>query len=622
MNTAEEGGGAGTQEEVQIPRSTQYYVLNREKEIQKKRERYNSDPEVIRKREEREAKEAAKEAEKEAKKAEREKRNQEKLAQVLKATEGARDQPKIKNSPTYIRMSTPAYVPLEAFEQLQKMVYELTFKLMDGMMETNKLIRRISVLEERLSIEHIDIPQNEIVQTVIEPQNEIVQTVIEPHNDPKRVGFDLEELIHNAVAALSSDIKCYRENDIRTLLNDTTLNGVDHLFMKDKKIILIQDKWHESNTAQKQVSQFMQGIKRIKDRMASNNILYDDFTLIWASKHCPTKGSLDILTENNVYIFNCPTTIYDLARIIVQQVAAEFDVNPISGMLTIPVIKLQEKTLPKSSLKVTYDCSAEGLTAILEMTSFIEKELVQKIYGHIDKLMTREVVNYHSIINSSFPKTLDDWTSGKFSKVDFNKLLHSLATIDSHDPAKCIFHIKSLDYFTVYCKMRYISTLLADIALLYMNKRNTLIDNKSEWAKGLPTLKCKPEPMTEGQYIEYLRYLNEYCYASLQSFLYNCIKDNPGKYVTFQEILRAYRQWYSDEGSSSGAKRYNDNDLRKHVIACYGEPVIIGNQECFKDIIVFECKEDADKFDGINTKYRLPLHLNLEKEYEIRYTLI
>ena len=50
MNTAEEGGGAGTQEEVQIPRSTQYYVLNREKEIQKKRERYNSDPEVIRKR--------------------------------------------------------------------------------------------------------------------------------------------------------------------------------------------------------------------------------------------------------------------------------------------------------------------------------------------------------------------------------------------------------------------------------------------------------------------------------------------------------------------------------------------------------------------------------------------
>ncbi len=97
MSATEQGGGAG--DEVDIPRSTKYYILNREKEVQKKRERYNSDPEVIRKREEREAKKAAKEAEKEAKRIEREKRNQEKLAQVLKMSQTARAQPKNENSP-------------------------------------------------------------------------------------------------------------------------------------------------------------------------------------------------------------------------------------------------------------------------------------------------------------------------------------------------------------------------------------------------------------------------------------------------------------------------------------------------------------------------------------------
>lgn len=57
-------GGAG----VELDRHALYYYLHAEERRAKQREKYNSDPEVIRKRQEREAKKAAKEAEKEAEK--------------------------------------------------------------------------------------------------------------------------------------------------------------------------------------------------------------------------------------------------------------------------------------------------------------------------------------------------------------------------------------------------------------------------------------------------------------------------------------------------------------------------------------------------------------------------
>ena len=69
-NTIQGGEGA----EVNIPRSTRFYHLHKE-EI---RAKYNNNPEVIRKRQEREAKKAAKDAEAKKRKEEKEKRLKEK----------------------------------------------------------------------------------------------------------------------------------------------------------------------------------------------------------------------------------------------------------------------------------------------------------------------------------------------------------------------------------------------------------------------------------------------------------------------------------------------------------------------------------------------------------------
>ena len=76
MSSAPEGPEPCTE----MSRGVRYYYLNGEKQRERQREKYNSDPEVIRKREERVAKKAAKEAELEAKAAEREAKRQAKLA--------------------------------------------------------------------------------------------------------------------------------------------------------------------------------------------------------------------------------------------------------------------------------------------------------------------------------------------------------------------------------------------------------------------------------------------------------------------------------------------------------------------------------------------------------------
>ncbi len=70
-------------QDVSMTRNQRYHALHREERKAKAAERYNSNPEVIAKREERERKKAEKEAEKEAKRLEREKQREEKLALAL-----------------------------------------------------------------------------------------------------------------------------------------------------------------------------------------------------------------------------------------------------------------------------------------------------------------------------------------------------------------------------------------------------------------------------------------------------------------------------------------------------------------------------------------------------------
>ena len=96
ISDEEQGGGAGSGDS-KMSRSARYYQLNAEKEKARRLAIYHNDPEVIRKREEREAKKAAKEAEKEAKRLEKERVRKEKLELALKTS------PKKLDSPAFVK---------------------------------------------------------------------------------------------------------------------------------------------------------------------------------------------------------------------------------------------------------------------------------------------------------------------------------------------------------------------------------------------------------------------------------------------------------------------------------------------------------------------------------------
>jgi hypothetical protein len=83
---------------VKMTRNQRYHALHREERIAKALEKYHNDPEVIRKKEEREQKKAEREAEKlaekESKRLEKERARQEKLALAL-ATRKDTSKPKV-----------------------------------------------------------------------------------------------------------------------------------------------------------------------------------------------------------------------------------------------------------------------------------------------------------------------------------------------------------------------------------------------------------------------------------------------------------------------------------------------------------------------------------------------
>lgn len=71
---------------IKITKNSRYYQLHAEERKKQSREKYNNDPEVIRKREEREQRKAEKEAEKEAARIERERMKEEKLKLAIQTS--------------------------------------------------------------------------------------------------------------------------------------------------------------------------------------------------------------------------------------------------------------------------------------------------------------------------------------------------------------------------------------------------------------------------------------------------------------------------------------------------------------------------------------------------------
>ena len=133
--------------------------------------------------------------------------------------------------------------------------------------------------------------------------------------EPREEGFRLEEIIYNASLQIPGITKSLRENDIKSHFNETSLNGVDHWIQYNNKHVFIQDKWKE-NIGQQEISQFLQCVDRIKNRINdTSNIYY----LIWATKVIPTSYSNKSLKEENVVIIQCDISIESLSRKVIHQ---------------------------------------------------------------------------------------------------------------------------------------------------------------------------------------------------------------------------------------------------------------------------------------------------------------
>jgi len=90
-------------------------------------------------------------------------------------------------------------------------------------------------------------------------------------------------------------------------------------------------------------------------------------------------------------------------------------------------------------------------------------------------------------------------------------------------------------------------------------------------------------------------------YDSFAKFMNNCMcrggKAN-GTETTFNEIRRAYSAWYADQGSNSGARKYNDIDLKSRIINILGDPEVQPKRgEVFRHVKVFMSLEDKQTWE-------------------------
>lgn len=108
-----------------------------------------------------------------------------------------------------------------------------------------------------------------------------------------QLGFALEIKIHEKLVNICS---AYRENEIKKLFGDQSLNGVDHLAIKGDRYIFIQDKWKQS-VCQQEVSQFLDCAMRIVEKLK-----LIDYHLIFVTKTTPTKFALKSLEEKSVHV--------------------------------------------------------------------------------------------------------------------------------------------------------------------------------------------------------------------------------------------------------------------------------------------------------------------------------
>lgn len=309
--------------------------------------------------------------------------------------------------------------------------------------------------------------------------------------DPVQEGFALEELIHKASLKLPSLIHSKREKEILTYFTDNSFNGVDHWIQIGTTHFLIQDKWKETIT-QQEVAQFLTCTERMKERLSNNHTYH----YIWCSKKEPTSNSYKLLSEKNVNIITCSSRIENLARNVIMEICDILEVDPNECLIEIKSKSKQQIQTTNYLFTpiITFDDSDDGKKMIEDMKNYIDtiqNNVIRKIMqaNSIDC-----VYEVNSIIN--FPNTKDDWWSGKYSKIDFNAFMKAVKTVCWPTNKK---KLRSTNLF-FYVKMRKLSCELSKFINEYEMKRKNLLNNKSAWAKNLPTLKCNPEPISEAEF--------------------------------------------------------------------------------------------------------------------------
>ncbi len=322
-------------------------------------------------------------------------------------------------------------------------------------------------------------------------------------------GFALEALIATGVKALCGP-QHRSEQEIRTHFGDPSLNGIDHWILYEGQHIFAQTKWKEA-VSQPEVAQFLGCVDRVLARIPEEE--RSTIYLLWVSKHTPSRHALSVLSERSVDVVSCSVSIEMLARNAIGWVAETYGLDPIPGLQTIAVKRASRVVAVGSRLPCaggaavaaaapvrppSWDETAAGATARVEMT-----DMLRVLHDCVGRKLLRAASACHlaggdmrMVLEANFPLTVDGWTDGRYSRVNFNALLRTVKVVCCPTRSKkthssCLFF---------YCKLRYLSTELARLAQEYMAKRGIMVGEKSTWGRQLPTLTCTPEPMTETEY--------------------------------------------------------------------------------------------------------------------------
>jgi hypothetical protein len=283
----------------------------------------------------------------------------------------------------------------------------------------------------------------------------------------------------------------------------------------------IQDKWKDTTT-QQEVSQFLLCADRLRARLPQGANYY----LLWVSKQEPTANSLKILKEKQAVLVTTSIGIEALTKLVVLQIADCAGVDSTAGLQSVPkrippplTQDTQRVQTPPSPTTVAYDDSEEGKQKIEAF-----KKLIRDIHNKIIIRGTNAVnldggCDIQTIWNTQFPRTPEEWWSGKMSKIDYTAFLKAAKQLLWPTAKK---KLQSRNLF-LYVKFRKLSVEFATVVNSYESARKDLLTKKSSWAKQTPSLKAAAEPITEAEYKGALENCEDYWYLGSLMSGYNAL---------------------------------------------------------------------------------------------------